>query len=246
MTERTRRPTILILVALVALIGAWVWQQSAAPRISHQTIRQPAERAARAEVTITAGSGQLQIGALGQSDNLIAGEVAYDARNRLEQRFSLQGDIATFSLRERDDSRPLMLVRGGDEQARWQLQLNRALPMRLAIAAGVGESSLDMSELQVTDLQLLTGVGNTSLTLPRQGQVLVNVSSGVGNLTIRIPRGVAARIDAGGGLGDVRVLGDYIREGDVYVSPDFATATNRVDLRASKGLGAITVMPAAE
>lgn len=247
MTERTpRSSTVLVLLALVCMIGACAWQQGAATPVAHQSIRQPAERAARAAISITAGLSRLQIGALDEPETLIAGQVDYDARNRLEQQYRLSGDTATFTLEERDAGGPRPLIRSGDEQLRWDLQLSRRLPISLAVSAGVGESTLDLAELQVTELTLRTGVGNTTLALPRQGQVLVNVSGGVGNLTITIPRGMAARIDAGSDLGNVRVVGDYTLRGNVYVSPDFATAANRIDLRASKGIGTITVMSAAE
>lgn len=246
MTEPTRRSsTILILVALVALMSACAWQQNATIPVTHQTIGQPAERASRAAISIAAGRGRLQIDALEQSDKLIAGEVVYDARNRLEQQFGLNGDIATFTLRERDDGRNL-LVGGSDAQLRWDLQLNRELPLHLTVDTGIGENVLDLAELQVTGLSLHTGVGNTSLTLPRQGHVMVDVTGGIGNLTITVPRGVAARIDAGSDLGNVRVPGDYTIRGGVYSSPDFASAANRVDLQASKGIGSITVMTASE
>lgn len=247
MTERTPRySTLLILVALAALISACAWQQGAATPVAHQSIRQPAEPAARAEISITTGVSQLQIGALDGSGDLIAGEVAYDARNRLEQQYNLSGDTATFTLEERDAGGLKPLIRSGDEQIRWDLGLSRQLPISLAVHAGVGENTLDLAELRVTELNLSMGVGNTALTLPRQGQVLANIAGGIGNLTVTIPRGMAARIDTGSDLGNVRIMGDYALKGNVYVSPDFATAANRIDLRASKGLGTITVITAAE
>ena len=37
------------------------------------------------------------------------------------------------------------------------------------------------------------------------------------------------------------MLGNYQRLGNSYVSPDFDSAANRVDLTASSGIGTITI-----
>ena len=52
---------------------------------------------------------------------------------------------------------------------------------------------------------------------------------------------MAARIEAGAGLGATSVQGDYERHDNVYVSPDYETATNRVDLQIRGGVGTITI-----
>jgi hypothetical protein len=145
-------------------------------------------------------------------------------------------------LREQD-GQSNSLIKHSDDAILWDLRLNPATPMRLTIATDVGNGTIDLSQLHITDLDLTTSVGSTTLTLPRQGQVQANVRSGVGNLTIRIPEGVAVRIESSAGLGAVSVSGDYRRQGDVCVSPDFETAANRIDLHATSGIGGITIQP---
>jgi hypothetical protein len=53
---------------------------------------------------------------------------------------------------------------------------------------------------------------------------------------------VAARISASSGIGQVRVLGSFDRRDKLYISPGYAEADNRVDLKISGGIGSITVM----
>ncbi len=108
------------------------------------------------------------------------------------------------------------------------------------------EGTIDRTQLKVTDLDVKTGVGTTTLTLPREGQVRAHLSSGVGNTTIRIPAGVAARMALDAGVGSIDVLGNYQRHGNTYISPDFDTAANRVDLMASSGVGSITIQQISE
>jgi len=204
------------------------------------SISQPLGAAKSADVTIAMGIGRLRIAELAQPSTLIAGEIAYPDSNRVDRTFEMRGDTASFTLHEQDGQRN-NLVKYRNDDAVWDLRLTPDIPMRLTIEAGVGESTLDLTQLKLTDLALETGIGTTTLTLPSEGQVQAHVEGGVGNTTIRIPAGVAVRIAVDAEVGKVEVLGNYLRRGNTYVSPDFDSAANRIDLTASSGVGTIAI-----
>jgi hypothetical protein len=249
MQAPTRHRPLLIAMAIVLALGAGLWFSGNWPRMGaqlvHEPVSQPLGAATRADVTIALGVGQLRIGALSQPSNLIAGEIAYQDRNRVVRDFAVRGDTATFTLREQN-SQANSLIKHSDDAAVWDLRLNPATPMRLTLEAGVGNGTIDLARLHVTELDLKTGVGNTTLTLPRQGQVQARVEGGVGNTTVRIPAGVAVRLTSTAGLGAISVPTNYWRQGDVAISPDFDTAANRVELTASGGIGDIAIQQISE
>jgi hypothetical protein len=241
-----RRP-LLILAAIVVALGVGLYLSGSwrATQIVRDSISQPLGTATSADVTIGMGMGRLRIGALDQSGDLIAGEIAYPDSNRIDRTFALRGDTATFTLHEQDSYRN-SLIKYRNDDAIWDLRLTPAIPMRLAIEAGVGENTLDLAQLKVTNLDLETGVGAITLTLPKEGQVQAHVEGGIGNTTVHIPAGVAVRIAVDAGVGKVEVLGNYQRRGNSYISPDYDSATNRVDLTASSGIGDITIQQISE
>lgn len=237
----THRPLLIVAAIVVALgVGLYVSGGWRTVQVTHETISQPLGSAKSADVTIGMGIGELHIGALDQAGQLIAGEIAYPEANRVDRAFAMRGDTASFTLREQDAQRN-SLFKYRDDDAIWNLRLAPATPTRLTIEAGVGQSTLDLSQLTLTELDLKTGVGQTTLTLPGQGQLQAHVEGAVGNTTIRIPEGVAVRVDVDAGLGNVNVLGNYQRRGHTYTSPDFDTAANRIDLSATSGIGTITI-----
>jgi hypothetical protein len=237
----TKRPLLIVAAIVVALgVGLYVSGGGRTVQVTRESISQPLGTSKSADITIAMGMGRLHIGALDQPGQLIAGEIAYPEANRVDRAFAMRGDTASFSLREQDSQRN-SLFKYRDDNAIWDLGLAPATPTRLSIEAGVGQNTLDLAKLAVTELDLKTGVGQTTLTLPKQGQVQAQIEGGVGNTTIRIPAGVAARITLETGIGGVEVHGNYQHQGNRYVSPDYDTATNRVDLTASSGLGGITI-----
>ena len=154
----------------------------------------------------------------------------------------MNGETATFTLREQD-SQANSLVKFRDDAAIWDLGSNPTTPMRLTIETGVGEGTIDLAQLHVTDLDVQIGIGNTTLMLPREGHLQARVEGGVGNTSIRVPASIAVRLTSTTGLGNISVPANYRRQGDVAVSPDFDTAANRVELTVSGGIGNITIQP---
>jgi hypothetical protein len=232
---------------MVLALGAGLWFSGTwrTAQVVREQVGQPLGAATRAEVDIALGVGSLRIGALDQAGNLIAGEIAYPESNRVERVFGVSGDTATFSLRELDSQRN-SLIKYREDDAIWDLRLAPGVRMNLNVESGVGESAIDLSQLQVGDLTFKSGVGTTTLTLPSAGQLKAQIEGGVGEMSIRIPAGMAARITLNTGIGDFSVRGNFLRQGNTYISPDFDKTTNRVDLTASSGIGKITIQQISE
>ena len=125
----------------------------------------------------------------------------------------------------------------------WSFGLNSGLSLRLEFETGAGEARIDLTHLQVTDLRLQTGASSTDVTLPADaGQTQARIEAGAASVTVRVPSGVAARIRVAGGLASINVDRDrFPREGSIYLSPDYDTASNKVDLDIETGVGSIIV-----
>src|SRR4051812_27743676 len=139
----TRRP-FLIVIAMVLALAAGVYFSGNWPRMGaqliHAPVSQPLGAAARADVQIGIGVGQLQIGALDQPSNLIAGEIAYQEQNNLTRAFAVRDATASFTLRTQN-SQANSLIKHSDDDAIWDLRLNPTTPLRLTLVSDVGNST---------------------------------------------------------------------------------------------------------
>jgi hypothetical protein len=126
----------------------------------------------------------------------------------------------------------------------WRLALTAEVPLRLSIETGAARTEADLAALRVTDLRIRTGAAETIVTLPRAaGWTRVDAQGGAAALAFRVPDGVALAIGGEVALGSFDV--DEARfprdtQGG-WASPDYASATNRIELHASGGLGSISV-----
>jgi hypothetical protein len=126
----------------------------------------------------------------------------------------------------------------------WSLGLTTAVPLDLRIDVGAARADLDLRGLRLRRLELHTGASETRVRLPSDaGATEVRTETGAASLTIEVPHDVAARIRSRMALGSNQVdQARFPKIGDVYESPDYGSATNRVDIDAQGGVGSLRII----
>jgi hypothetical protein len=123
------------------------------------------------------------------------------------------------------------------------LSLPSGVPVDLTIDAGAGNTSLDLTGIQLRSLDVSSGVGNLTVILPDQGSYTVTVSGGVGNVDITLPQGFAAQVEVDSGLGNVNVDAEGLAEvdHDLWQTADFEDAVSQADIEVAAGIGNISI-----
>jgi hypothetical protein len=238
--------SMLVLLVTVGMLAAglfWIGPDMRGGERVTDNVSQPLNGAESAQVDINFGVGDLHLSDLpAGSSLLIEGTLRYDDRQpqRVEQSFAVRSGVAHYELAARGSATGLPFGGRGPMHS-WDLALNRDVPMALSIRTGVGTSDLDLRSLNLSRLTIESGVGQTTVHMPAQGQVNSTINGGVGELIIEIPDGLPARIDVRTGLGNSQISGDFVRDGNVYTSPGYDTAVDRLDLDLRAGVGQVTV-----
>ena len=130
-----------------------------------------------------------------------------------------------------------------EQPSRWTIGLTTEVPLDLRVDTGASKATLDLGGLRLRSLDLQTGASETRVLLPRAaGATTVTAQAGAASLTIEVPAGVAARIRTRMALGAQIDQVRFPVSGDGYESPDYATATNRVDIDVQGGVGSFRVI----
>jgi len=227
------------------ITGLWfVWAVIAAPESAGETEEAviPLAEATRGRIRLGHGAGRLQIDASASSGALVSGSFA----GGVQQKSRRDGDELNVELRPPSGLfmpfPPLWIpfARGG---LVWNVGLSKSVPLSLDIRAGAGEIRLDLTDLQVEELNVQTGASSAEVKLPAHaGYTRVEAKGGLTSLKIEVPEGVAARIRATGGLAGISVdRSRFPRTGGVNQSPDYDSAQNKVDIHVTTGLGSLVV-----
>jgi uncharacterized membrane protein len=131
----------------------------------------------------------------------------------------------------------------------WNFSLKQQFPILLEIMSSNGEATLELGELQITELILTANVSSMMIILPANaGQTSVNIRASNLSLILRVPPEVGARILTsrvltGNEIDLERFLmtdqaGEYDRE---YRSADYATAAQQVDIHMELAGGSVQI-----
>ena len=240
--------SLLALVLTVVILAGMLWMLGpvlgAGQVVAGEEVRQALGEATQARVVIEPGVGSLHIKALPESAEampsaLVEGVVSVGRGQRVRRDFAIVGKTASFIVQtEGTTFGPFM---GWGDQWSWDLGLAPEVPLMLEVNLGVGLANIDLTGLAVDDLVMSMGIGRTTITLPEEGRFNAKLEGAIGETVIVIPAGMAARIRVDTGL-SVRDLPDsYQQQGDVYTSPGYASADDRVDLEVSQAIGRVTI-----
>jgi hypothetical protein len=231
---------VVMLAVLAGAIGLYQSRPAGGELLTSETIQRALQGATSGEVDIHFGVGRLEIGSLGESPDLVEGRLGLYRGEQVVEDFHVTGSTAYYTLRS-EGVENFIFPGDWDRRGTWSLNLNPGVPLNLGVETGVGEATLDLSGLTISELNASFGVGRVTVTFPAQGRMQARLDGGVGETVLLIPRGMAARIQVDGGLRSVSVPEGYVHQGDTYFAGDFDTAESRVDVVVGGGIGAVSV-----
>ena len=240
--DRYRTP--LIAGAIVVAVLLWSLDGGAQRLVGGTTaaevvpVEHLLEGAAAARVTLDLGVGRVRIDDAAASGVLASGSVALGRGESLEESYGRENGTALLELRSRGVAGTTTFGLGEDRS--WTLSFTREVPLAMRVNAGVGASRIDLRNASLVDLSFRGGVGESQIELPG-GSYAASVDVGVGETTVRVPSSAAVRLTLSTGLGSSNVRGEWNRVGDVYTTPGYETAQERIELRVSGGVGAVSV-----
>ena len=220
-------PLLLIIGGLDVLIGSL-----RARNIKPQTLALDLGTAPQADVSINFGAGDLTIGKAAPGkivDGTFEGEMRYDAKPDGRVWLKLE---------------PWNWWGWNPRGYRWNVGVTDAVPLKLTLDGGAANTNADLTDLKITDLRVKTGASSTIIRLPRAaGMTTVRINAGAASVKLIVPEGVAARVHSSMAIGsnDIDRQRFPLSGGD-YVSVDYATASNKIDIQFEGGVGSLAVV----
>ncbi|OGO09874.1 MAG: hypothetical protein A2Y93_14835 [Chloroflexi bacterium RBG_13_68_17] len=176
---------------------------AASAEIVTETFSEPIGLAETAEVELDLSVADSAIEALAGGDNLIEAEISHIG----EIGFTVSGETSkNVHLYQVSEPFGFRIDWPEGNRLRWDVGLTGAIPLDLSIDCGVGKADIDLSDLQIVDLNLDIDVGDIVLSLPAMESAYeATINGGVGRLEIRIENGAAIALDVRGDVGHILI-----------------------------------------
>ncbi len=233
-----RRSALLSLVIAVGVLGAgagvlYYTGGLNAANIVRLPVKAPLFNATSANVTINTDGGDLTLGGLVDSnDQLASGTLEYyDKRGEPTHELTMSdsGVMLRFEQHNKGDFPTFNF--GGDSSPRWDVLLTMQIPLTLILDVGDGNSTLDLTNLRATHLDLHSKDGNIRFTAPENaGSMTGTIEIADGNIDIAVPKSVASSIHIEKGDGNIHKDSEFNQDGDTYTTLGSADSKNKLEL----------------
>ncbi len=233
--------SLLTLAILGVCLGVAIWQHtpnlSGDLRVLGESYSFPIGGVERSDATIDFSAGSIIIEKLtANSKNLVEVGATHDGDKYLhskgEQRVTMTCDFRQDGLVGKLSLKPLNQQFWNKWDVAWHVDFNPQIPLSLNLKCDASYAAIDLRELKVSVFYMEMNASNGKLKLPvSAGDCIADIDMDVSNLEIVIPEGVAVKIKADVNLSMFSINTErFPRQGDYYISPDYASATNRIEL----------------
>lgn len=202
------------------------------------TISEPLQGAERASLRVESVAGKLTIIKLDDSSSLIEGTLDLASSRKPTWKVDWTGDQVSMQLAYQEGT---SFSIGWGRSDSWDLRLSPAVVWALTANLAAGEGRLDLTGLDLDTLSVELGAGKYQVTLPDRVGGKVSIKGGAGGLVLEIPETLAARLDVQRGIVPVSISDRFEEKDGVYVTADWETNDNRVEVEIDLGVGGLTV-----
>jgi hypothetical protein len=237
------RAAVLLVAALAAAVLAGACD--AAPRrvevgeLRTETRSVEVEGADSVRANVRIAVGELDVGGAA-GDRLMDADFAYNVaawQPRVD--YEVVGDSGELTVQQQGLNEGIPTA---DVRNEWDLRLDEAVPVDLAVQMGGGVGNLDLDSLALRGLNLDVGAGSTRVDLSGDWaqDVSAVVRGGAGEVTMLLPSRMGVRVNAGTRLGRINTEG-LRRDGEAYVNDAYGDADANLDVDITGGAGQINL-----
>ncbi|MEE8390588.1 MAG: toast rack family protein [Anaerolineae bacterium] len=187
-----------------------------------------------ATVEVLFAAGKLEIES-GDSDQLFSGRFEYNVE-QWEPEVTFENGVLVIRQGGTDKN---WGVPTGNTHNEWKLEFSPEIPLEMDIDVGAGDGRLDLTGLQLTELDLQMGAGNFDVRFDEPNEVRMrnfSLNTGAAKLEVRgIGNAGPERFTVNGGVGDITL--DFTGRWPNSANADITTGIGSITLRLPDNIG---------
>ncbi len=231
---------VVVIAVLFFVVSLFVWQVVPFSNdVTQSSITVPLDPSAQsAHVALKLGAAKLSVS--GGSDNLVSGSYR-SGFSTLSTSSTVSGGVQSATL---SNVSGITWWQGpfGRGRTEADIRLSAKMPVALAIDGGALDATMDLTDVQATELTVAAGASTLNLSL---GDLVtastVTVNAGATALDISLPSTVGVRLTLESGATSKSIERLSRVGGDTYESGNFATAQKKIFLMLKLGASTLKV-----
>jgi len=240
---RSALATVLGVLLAIVIMGAVAWYalaNTATDRVGNTSVSQKLEGATSVDMRISDPTGRMEISAGADAGSLLQGSIDLVGNNKLSQDYQVQDNHGSLDLSMQGTAwGPWM---AGFDDPLWQFELSPEVPITLTAETAAGSLKLDLTGLNIDELNGTVAVGSLDVVLDPQDQLQGQLSNPVGKITIHVPEGALVEITLQTAISTQNYPDGFTKMGDRLYSPNATPENATVRLEVEQPIGLVLVV----
>lgn len=227
----------------ILILGGLLWFAFQSPLMGASgstDINYALEGAGQVEILAKPAVGSMYINAADLGDDLIEGKISLAKEETLSQEYNVKNGIGNLELSS--EGTVVFFSRTVGNGFPWTLNINENVPLKISIDQGIGEQTLNLTGLNLTEFHINLGIGSVKITLPTEERFDSSVECAIGEVIIKVPENLLVKIKLDSGITAVDYPSNFVREGDWIYSPNAKSNQDSNTLELSNPIGSVRII----
>lgn len=127
---------------------------------------------------------------------------------------------------------------------KWDVTVPTRLPLSVTVRAAYGDLTLDLRGIDARNVDIESGAGTIDILFDEHvTSSRVELDTAAAVVSLSIPEGIGVRVETNTALvsNNLTALG-FTRDGSRFISPEYETATHRVDIHLNSAVGKLSII----
>ena len=204
-----------------------------------QPIQQEMGQVESSSIQLANSAGTIELSSGASADTLIEGSAQTYNDRAPSAPYEITDKVGKYSLTTGDFN--IVPLIPGFNQPEWNLKVTDDIPLNLEITTGAGKQNLDLTGMDIDNLEASVALGELTVTLPEDDTFEGTLSNPVGSLTINIPRGTLAEFSLDTAITGKRYPSEFTGGDNILYSPGADSSNARIRLQIEQPIGSLTI-----
>jgi len=229
----------LLVVSIMGMLALLFDAGRIAPAIDVLKISQTRDGATEGVIKIEPTLSFLKLYSHGSSDNLVEGTIKLWSGENSEMSYEIKNNRGFYEIKS--SGIVLLYEPGVRNRSDWKIGVSSRIPVNVTIDQIVGEQNLDLTGLDITELDSELVVGKTKIILPSEVSFQGVIKLILGEINIDVPAGVSLRVNGKPVVGGIRAPDSYQKHSGYVVTKNFEEAEYKIVLDIDQIIGQVII-----
>lgn len=234
----------LLAIAMIAVIVWYFFFNGSALHTVTTPVQAESGDISSANIRLSNAVGLIELSSGAPEGLLVDGATTQTYQDEATSRYEVTDSVGNFSLS--NTSVTIAPVSGDFTRPEWSLKVSPGIPLLITTSTGAGRQVLDLTGLNLENLDATVALGDLAITLPKEDSFEGELSNPIGSIRILVPQGALVRFNLDTAMTATTIGPEFSVSGDRVYSPGATDDNATMRIKINQPMGRLVIQMKSE